>query len=227
MKRGDRRARQNKFSGKGVGKDILLTHSSAKSALSAIRGPVRPSVELHYNDTASAAYAADTTGTITLLNGIAEGNDNVNRLGRKAVMHDLAFSGYAIPTTTTGTSQQQRLLFVWDNAPNGVLPAITDILVAANSTSFPNVNNVARFTILFDQTWVVGLQTAAIADQVIKNIPMTTIKLRSPTQYLGTTAAIGSVQNGGLYQVTLGSNAAGVTAGLIATAVRVTFTDVL
>jgi len=168
----------------------------------------------------------DNTGAVTLLNGIAEGNDNNTRLGRKAMMRDVSISGYAFPTLTTGVSQQHRIMLVWDNAAAGALPAITDILSASATTSFPNPNGVARFTILWDHTYVLGISTAAIADQVIKEFG-TTISLNSATQYMLTTGGISALQNGALLMVTLGSNAAGGTAGLAVISTRTTFTDVL
>jgi hypothetical protein len=225
LKSGDRRARQNKYSGR-AGRDLLLSHSAPRAPLNVIRGPIRPAVEFHYNDIQQASYTMNTTGAVTLLNGIAEGNDNTTRLGRKAFMRDVSVSGFSQPTGTTGLPQQHRVLVVWDNAAAGALPAVTDILSTSDTTSFPNPNNVARFTILYDQTLVIGLLSASVADQVIKEF-RTTLRVDSATQYQLTTGVIGALQNGALLMVTLGSNVAGATAGAAQIATRVTFTDVL
>jgi hypothetical protein len=121
-------------------------------------------------------------------------------------------------------------MLVWDNAANGALAAITDVLTGVTSSSFPLVANIARFTILADLRIQLGLYstttTQALADQTIKRV---SIKKRifAPTEYKGTAAAITSVQNGALLLLTMGSNSAGVSAGLAVLTIRTTFTDVL
>jgi hypothetical protein len=208
--------------------DLLLSHSKPSMALNSIRGPIRPALEFHFVDVYSAAYAMNTTGAVTLLNGIAEGNDNNTRLGRKAFMRDVSISGVTRPTVGSGLSQQHRILLVWDNAAAGALPAITDILSTSTTTSYPNPDNVARFTILYDSTLVLGVDNAASAgaDQTIKEFKAT-IALNSATQFNGTGATIASIQNGSLLMVTLGEKVAGSTAGVATIQSRVTFTDVL
>jgi hypothetical protein len=168
----------------------------------------------------------DTTGAVTLLNGIAEGNDNNTRVGRKAFMRDVSLSGVSRPTYGTGASQQHRIMLVWDNASAGALPAIADILSTSSPTSYPNPNNVARFTILYDNTLVVGVDTGSYADQSIKEFK-TSMAINSATQYQLTTNVIGALQNGALLLVTLGDQAAGVSAGNSVIQSRLTFTDVL
>jgi len=180
---------------------------------------------MHYVDVQNT-YSMDTTGAVTLLNGIAEGNDNITRLGRKAMMRDVSLSGYSYPTATTGTPQQHRVMLVWDNAANGALPAITDILSTSTTTSYPNPNNVARFTILYDQVCTLGAFTTGLTDQSIKQYGASKF-LNSATQWMSTNGAIGALQNGAVLLVTLGSNAAGTTAGSASIQTRVTFTDVL
>jgi len=188
-----------------------------------------PTIEEHYSDLAQATYACDTTGSVTPLNLIAEGNDNVNRLGRKALMKQVCVRGYALPTSNAQIGAQGRVLLVWDNAANGALPVITDIYTAITSSSFLNVNNVARFSILAEHPFELGYfnstATQTAADQSIKRIDIR-INLNSITEFSGTTAAIASIQNGALLLVTMGSTAAatGITATL---STRVTFVDVL
>jgi len=202
-----------------------------QAPLIAIKGPIVPALEVHYNDIAAAAYGLDTTGSVTCLNLIAEGNDNVSRLGRKAMMKSVAVRGFVIQAGVANVAQQGRILLVWDNAASGALPIITDILTAVNNSSFVNVNNIARFTILKDVTYEIGSlntgATVAIADNVIKRVDIE-LRIHSSTQYSGTTAVIASVQNGSLLLVTCGSGAAAGNAGLTAAlSTRVTFVDVL
>jgi len=195
-----------------------------------IKGRIRPRVGTHYLDIAQTTYNADTTGTVTALNLIAEGNDNVNRLGRKAMMRTVSVKGFVAAPASGAPVQQARVLVVWDNAANGALPAIGDVLTAINSTAFLNPNNVARFTILSDKVFSLGSwdtgATISYASELIKTIDITT-RINAPTEYLGTTAAIASVQNGTVLLLTMGSTAAGASAATCTLGTRVTFTDVL
>jgi hypothetical protein len=212
--------------------DPLLDEKSQPLSVP-IKGKIRPAVETHYLDIAQAAYTADTTGSVTALNLIAEGNDNVNRLGRKAMMRSVSVKGYV---STPGIAaarevQQVRVLLVWDNAANGALPAVTDVLTAINTTSFPNANGVARFTILHDQAIPLGAfnttVTQAYLHETTKNIDITR-RINAPTEYFGTAAAITSLQNGSLLLLTMGNSANGTAGNAVFTlGTRVTFTDVL
>lgn len=191
----------------------------------AIKGPVVPQTEVKYVDLAVAGYAADTTGTITPLNLIAQGVDNTQRIGREALMLGVAIRGLCVPTTGTATGPQMfRLALVWDNATDGVLPAITDVFTAATAYAFPNVSNIGRFTILHDQLFGIGPLTAALADKTTGVVDVT-LKINSATRFSGTTAAIASMQDGTLYAITLGVNAAGAAAGSIFYQSRVSYLD--
>jgi hypothetical protein len=139
-------------------------------------------------------------------------------------MLSVAVDGWASVTPTTGTIQQQRVLLIWDNAPNGASPAITDILVAANPTSFPKIDNVNRFTILKDMKMIFGATTAAFSANPIKQFRLG-VKLNSAVRFQGTSAAIASIQDGAIYVVTLGSNVAGATAGQITYSARCAWID--
>jgi hypothetical protein len=221
----------NKTKTKQYHQDQLLDEKVAPIPFP-IKGRITPKVEFHYNDTAQASYAGDTTGTVTALNLIAEGNDNINRLGKKAVMRSVAINGLAyLPgTTSTLSPGQARILLVWDNAADGAPPAITDVLVAISSTSYVNPNNIARFTILHDQRVTLGVlsytSTSSVADKTCQPINVRK-RIDAPTQYSGTAAAITSVQNGSLLMLTMGDGGAGSNRPVFQIATRVTFTDVL
>lgn len=51
-------------------------------------------------DTASASYACDTTGSVTLLNGMAQGSDFTNRIGRKYTNVAVQLEDFSVPKTT-------------------------------------------------------------------------------------------------------------------------------
>lgn len=214
-----------------LNRDPLLD-DKIKKPFSPIKGRINRKNETHFIDVAQATYASDTTGTVTALNLIAEGNDNTNRLGRKAFMRSVSVKGFTSLQSSNGflPAQQSRALLVWDNATAGALPAITDILTSVSSSAFVNPNNVARFTILHDQAYTMGVYcttaTQAAVDKCSQPVNIT-LKVNSPTQYLGTGATIASIQNGSLLLVTVGDNAASGTTPNFKLTTRVTFTDVL
>jgi len=188
-----------------------------------VRGPILPKKDLKFIDNQFGSNL-DTTGTLTLINGIAEGDDYNSRNSRSVVIKSVAVRGNAFPTATTGLPQKARIMLVWDNAVNGALPTIATILATVNAESFPLVDNEKRYTILWDHSFVIGLQAAAVADQVIVNFEKL-IHLNAPVAFLGTTNGIGSVQNGAIYLVTVGNLVAGTTAGSTLVNTRVRFME--
>lgn len=198
----------------------------------AVKGAIAPfggRKELKYVDLASATYACDTTGSVTALNLIAVGDDNTNRDGRQVTITSVQVRGIIVPQDAGTVSNKARWLLVWDNAVNsGTIATVADILTAATANSYPLINNANRFTILCDHSYAAGAvdQTAtqAIAmSPTVHNVEYYR-KIGSVTQYSGTTAAIGSIQNGGLLLVTIGTQAAGAGSNLVA-ATRVRFAD--
>lgn len=185
--------------------------------------------ELKYVDIAAADYVADTTGTVTALNLIAVGDDNTSRDGREVCIKSVQLRGLARQfDTSTVNWSKARILLVWDNAVNsGTIATVAQILSAATSESFPLVDNARRFTILYDKSFSFGPINdgagVSYAAPCVANVEVYK-KINSLTQYSGTTAAIGSIQNGGLLMVTIGDQAAG-TCGVFRLATRVRFTD--
>jgi len=185
--------------------------------------------ELKYVDVSSAGYACDTTGSVTALNLIAVGDDNNTRDGRQVTLKSVQVKGLLKPVDDDSNDSLVRWLLVWDNAVNsGALPAISDILTTSNALSFPKIDNNQRFTILHDEHFAIGkrstsaTQSFAAGQQVC---PVNFYKsLNLETKFSGTTAAIGSIQNGGLYLVTIGTQAVNA-GGTFDAATRVRFTD--
>jgi len=198
-----------------------------------IKGAIAPfggRKELKYVDLVAATYVADTTGTVTALNLIAVGDDNTSRDGRQATIKSVQVRGYIRPVDGITSFGKCRLMLVWDNAVNsGAIATIAQILSASTATTFPLIDNAQRFTVLVDMPLVLGGydgQTATLtlaATPTIHNIEIYK-RINAVTQYSGTTAAIGSIQNGGLLMVTIGDQAAGA-GGLFNLATRVRFTD--
>lgn len=198
----------------------------------ALRGWTNSPGEVKYLDVAVAAYAADTTGTVTALNLTAVGDDNNTRDGRQINNKSIHIQGTLAPVDSATTDSFCRLLIVWDQAPNsGTIATITDILTAATASSFTNLNNRDRFTILRDARYALGRQDTAAGGSVgYTSSPSMFcinefVKLDGKkTTYSGTTAVIGSVATGALLMVTIGTTAAGA-GGSFALNTRLRYTD--
>lgn len=179
-------------------------------------------------DVALTAYAMDTTGTIALLNIVAQGTSVNQRVGKKIQLKSLQCRGNII-ANSTAILNDIAYMVVYDKRPTGALPAITDILVTANANSFNNDANSGRFVILkrVDVT-MTGNSTAAtnVTDSTILDGSFY-LKLNHPVAYKAAgTGAIGDIEQGALYFVSVGTNAAGTTAATGQLAFRTRFDDV-
>lgn len=121
--------------------------ATTRTPSAAIRRLVAASKESGYVDVAAATYAIDTTGTITLLNTVAQGATVNQRVGKKIFLKSLQCHGQ-IYQNSAATINDGCVMIVYDKRPNGALPAITDVLNTANSSSFNNDANSGRFRVL-------------------------------------------------------------------------------
>lgn len=173
----------------------------------------------------SGTPAVDTTGSIVTLNGIARGDSISERIGRKVQMRSVHIRGHMQSTTTTGTAQMGRVLLVYDRQTNGAVPGITDVLDAIGSTSHRNLSTTMRFRVLMDRLYPLPDQTG---DGEHLQLPVNEyMKINLPVHFNnGDAGTVADITTGGLYLITLGDNAAGVTAGTFAVKTRVRYTDV-
>lgn len=211
-------------------KPTAWSRSQARKNYPAIKGAIsNKSAELKYIDSGATQSDVDTTGVITLLNPIAQGDDNTNRDGRQVrtiscwlrLQHSLA-------GVNNVNSQTGRFIIFWDNASNGVLPTVAQVLVAANPNSFVNLNFQNRFTILYDHTSFYPGVNAAIAgvqSGVDGNMINKYIKINATTTFIGTGGGITTMGNGGLYLLQVGSQPAGNTAAISMWQTRVRFAE--
>ncbi len=112
-------------------------------------------VELKFVDANVDDAVIAATGTVqSQLFTIPEGDGQSDRHGRKIVLKSVQWRGVvALPSSATiaDGSDTCRLIMLKDNSANGALPAVLDILVAANWESFKNLENSGRFTTLLDK----------------------------------------------------------------------------
>lgn len=182
--------------------------------------------ELGYADVALAAYDLDTTGDIVLLNTVAQGAAITQRVGKKINMKSLQIRGSSVGNSAAALNDCAYLI-VYDRRPTGSLPNITDILVTANSRSFNNTQNEGRFKIVYRKDFCLVGNPTTYTDSTIMNAD-DFINLRGlPVTYKAAgTGAIGDIEEGALYLVTVGATAAGTSAAAASLGFRLRFWDV-
>lgn len=192
---------------------------SGYTAASNVKGP-------KYKDLASTSYATDTTGSLTLIPDlITPGNGESQRDGEQIRLTSVWGKGRWV-AGTTGTVSDQVAYLVWDKSPNKTLPAITDILVSANSNSFPRDSTRRRFKILkrFSHFAVGNSTTPATGCEGADFDFYVKLPKYCVVEYdAAGTGAIGDIQTGGLYFITVGSVAAGTAAGVVTIGFRTRF----
>lgn len=182
--------------------------------------------ETGFVDTALAGYACDTTGSITLLNTVAQGASVNQRVGKKILLKSLQAHAN-LSAGTTATVNDCTVLIVYDKRPVGALPAITDVLNTVNSASFNNDANSGRFRILkrWDAVTVGNSTTPATGQEIIEGDFYLNLRDLPTTFKAAGTGAIGDQEEGSLLLITCGSNVAGTTAATFAAGFRLRFHD--
>lgn len=185
-----------------------------------------PNKEVGYADVAFAVYPFNTTGSITLINTVAQGAGISQRIGKKWMMTSLQHRGAAV-AGTTATVNDIVMMIVYDKRPTGALPAVTDILKSADSYGMNNDDNVPnRFMILKRwHTQLIGNSTTpATGLEIIDSDFYMPMRLPVVNKAVGT-GAIGDIEEGALYLVCVGSAAAGTAAASLNATFRVRFID--
>lgn len=189
--------------------------------------------ELGYVDVATADYALNTTGSVTLLNTVAQGAAVTQRVGKKIALKGLQCRGLMYGDSTAGINDVAYLI-VYDKRPTGALPNITDILNAVSPTAMNNDANAGRFSILkrCDATLIGNASfTGAVANALTERTAQDAdwwldLKGRETVYKSAATGAIGDIEQGALYLVTVGGTAAGTADGVLTAGFRLRFLDI-
>lgn len=164
--------------------------------------------ELKFVDTSGTAVNIPFVGAITLINGVAQGSDFNNRIGRKSINRSILTNITFYPSTSgTGASQGDfvRVMIVYDMQTNsGTTPNITDILATADVNSPNNLNNRDRFRILMDKRytfWPTAYATGALANgnNGITKWCHNYKKMHLDTIWSGVNSSVGNIQSGALF----------------------------
>lgn len=153
--------------------------------------------EKKYTDV-SLGGAVSSTGSIQLINNIAQGDDVANRDGN-SILHKYIKAEFSTGQNSAATDTFIRIVVFVDTANQGSTPAITDVLTAATPDSLKNVDNQKRFVILRDKRYALS----------INGTRATMSKMYIPTnfhcRYSSTTGT--SVLQNSLYYLSISSEA--------------------
>ena len=213
----------------GIRSTNLVQSAALMASRQVPRGFVGMAGEAKYVDIANAAYVCDTTGQRTHISIVPQGTTVNTRVGRKCELKYVQIRGSAL-AGTTGTVATWAAYLVWDEQPNKVLAAVTDILDAASSSSLPKRENVQRFKILrkWSGCFSGNVTTPAAGDVSTRldeyvRLPKGLVVVPTTAD---TTGVIADIITGALIWLTVGDNAAGTGAASIGCTMRVGFSDI-
>lgn len=183
--------------------------------------------ETGFVDLGLATYACDTTGSVTLIPTIAQGASVNQRVGKKVLLKGLMIRGH-IRSNTTTTLAEAAVLLVYDKRPQGALPGVADILVSASPDAMNNDANSGRFQIVrrWDYTLIGNITTPTIGREQQSFEKYVDLKNRPLYFKAAGTGAIGDIEQGALYLVTVGNIAPGTAAASFVAGFRTRFIDV-
>lgn len=186
--------------------------------------------EVKYIDTAIDGTLA-TIPTVTLINGVAIGDDVTDRIGSKINMISVQVEGFTENALTDNEHDAYRCWIVYDHQTNGALASYTDIFkTAAEPYALRNLQYRDRFTVLWDSKQKsLPAQANSLATPYYQGVtPVHTFlrkfkKFRATVNFKTNTAAIASIASGSLLFVVVSTSSdAGVT---MKVRTRVKFTD--
>jgi len=171
----------------------------------ATTAPAPTRVELKYDYGFVTTAPVDSTPSVTLLSTIANGTGSSDRIGKRIAYHDIEIS-WAWLYNADHSLNTAGFFIVYDNAPNGSLPAYTDIINDSSVTTLQNPDQRGRFKILFrtnfnsvDRTGATVARTAFQGPEFGHKI----ISLKGKgAHFIGTANTIASMEKGAIYLLT-------------------------
>lgn len=187
------------------------------------------SKETGFVDLAVANYPFNTTGTCTLIATVGQGASVNQRVGKKIMWKGMQIRGQISADSTT-TTAAAVLIIVYDRRPVAAVPAITDVLVSADTNAFNNDANSGRFKILKRISYSLcgNNTTAGQNNDTSLHYVDEYLKLRGlPCVFKAAgTGAMGDIEQGAIYAITVGNVAAGTNDAQGILSYRTRFVDV-
>lgn len=187
-------------------------------------------MELKVIDSGATNAQMNTTGTFILLNGLTQGTDYDQRLGRKFIIKSIQARGWVTPEYDNSAlgaisvpSQYGRIIIFVDNQSNGATPVTTDLLTVPLPNAPLNLNNRDRFRILRDFQFVFGpllsVTTATQSQAAFGGNQITDVNFYERVDIetvnnAGNAGTVADIQSGAVYAFYIGSQAAGTNTDL-------------
>jgi len=165
------------------------------------------SFEKKYFDTAFVAANIPSTGAFTISwNLIPQGTSKNQRIGNKCTLVNINFHGTLAlnnGAASPASGAKVRWIVFIDKQANGALPAnISDLIqtmpgATTDINSFRNMDNVDRFIILKDKTYIINPSTATTVPDnavTIRELKMNK-KCSVPLEFSSTTGAITEIRS--------------------------------
>jgi len=186
--------------------------------------------EMKYMDTdidaMTLGYGIDAK---LLMNGIEEGTGASQRIGKRITIRGIQLGILLGTPITTGLTQWVRVVVVQDKQANGAECGWDDVFddgTGGNdytSLSDPlKVENRYRFSILYDRTVMIDVQSAGSQQRMIRMFK----KVNIPVIYGNTGEEVDDINTNSIYLLVKPSMAAGTAAAVIGGYTRVRYTDV-
>lgn len=170
--------------------------------------------ELKIIDNPAGTGAAPAAGVLILLNGVSQGTDYTNRIGRKILLKSLLFRFTVVPTNTVLHATQGdvvRLLLIYDCQTNAATPAVSDVLASVAYNAPMNLTNRDRFKILADKYYTMASFDFSAVPALVSGSPRPVQskvykKMSLEEIFGGTGATVGSIQTGAIWALVIALN---------------------
>lgn len=204
-----------------VMRDAAVALSRAAGPNVAQRGLALSTGEFKSVDTV-LSQPIDQTGAVTLVNGIARGDEINERIGRELTMRSIQFNARAYATSGTGSDQVGRVLIVYDRQTNAAALTGAQVLASFDTNSPRNLENRRRFKILKDWRFPINAAGESGSNRVLQFYR----RLRHPVTFnSGDAGTVADITSGSIYVLTIGTNVAGATAGNLVGTCRIRYQD--
>lgn len=182
--------------------------------------------ETKFVDVATASYnLVSSSANVTLLNTIAQGASQSQRIGRKVMLKSVWIKGRMSSGTTT-TIAGWRWAIVYDRQSNKAAPVFNDIFDTTGFDTMKRDDNKDRFIILSDNIGQNIGNTTTPATGQEQCIINTYVKLNLVQEFASVgTGAIGDIVAGALFLVSCSNLTAGTTNPIMTFTARTRYVD--
>lgn len=165
--KGRRRMGRRMNNMKGTKTEVIRKKVPRISTLNKKIKRIEDTRELKYHDTVLTNNNVSNTGTLTLLNGIATGDQQFNRTGAEIQSTSIQIRGWLLSNSLEETGLVYRMIIFWDRQANGAAPTVVSTGVGTPGLLFANSGGESvnlpfmyetndRFRVLYDKRFVIN-----------------------------------------------------------------------